>query len=162
LYPSLKTRNIRISNNLFWGIDGAAWNGRGQFLMMTGGAADITVDHNTVLHTGVLFTNNLMAHNEYGVFGDAVGSGTAAIEAFWPGAVVRGNLIAGADARRYPADNFYPGQLAQARFTDAAGGDYRLRPDSPYRRQATDGKDVGCDFDALRAALGPLAQLVFK
>jgi hypothetical protein len=37
-------------------------------------------------------------------------------------------------------------------FVDSARGDYRFKTDSPYRKRATDGKDVGCDFDALSAA----------
>jgi hypothetical protein len=37
---------------------------------------------------------------------------------------------------------------------DRAGGDYRLAPDSPFRRRATDGKDIGCDFDELLEKTG--------
>jgi hypothetical protein len=37
-------------------------------------------------------------------------------------------------------------------FVDFRGGDYRLGPSSPYRRAASDGTDIGVDFDELRAA----------
>ncbi|MBA3320276.1 MAG: hypothetical protein H0T45_02355, partial [Pyrinomonadaceae bacterium] len=117
-HPSQQTKRITISNNLFEDIDGGRWNGRGEFLMMTERAADITVDHNTILHsgnvisvgagphTGFRFTNNLARHNEYGLYGNDVGSGVVAITRYFPDGVVRGNVIAGADANRYPTDNF--------------------------------------------------------
>jgi len=165
-FPSEQTKRITIRNNLFEDIDGGAWNGRGEFLMMTRTAQDITVDHNTILHSGNLisvgegphtgfrFTNNVGRHNEYGIFGNGTGSGTAAITQYFPDGVVRGNAIAGADANRYPTDNFYPWQWGEVGFVDAANGDYRLSASSPYRGRATDGTDIGCDFAALWAAIG--------
>ncbi len=168
-HPSQQAKRLVIRNNLFMGVDGERWKGRGQFLMMTDKAGDVSVDHNTVLHTGMavladsgphgalIFTNNLMAHNEYGVFGSGVGYGAAMLPIYFPRAVFRRNVVAGASPEKYPRDNFYPPVLSSARFVDANGGNYRLRADSPYRGQGTDGKDPGCDFDALNAALGEMA-----
>jgi uncharacterized protein (TIGR03437 family) len=43
-------------------------------------------------------------------------------------------------------------------FVNRPGGNYRLGPTSPYKNGGTDGKDIGCDFDALNAAInGPSA-----
>jgi hypothetical protein len=53
----------------------------------------------------------------------------------------------------YPADNFPPLQLSLVGFVNLAGGDYRLSPISPYKNAGTDGKDVGCDFDALKSKI---------
>ena len=173
-HPSRQTKGVVVSNNLFVGVDGGRFGGRGEFLLITGGAADVTFDHNTVLHTGSIvlagpaphtglrFTNNLAAHNEYGITGDSTGSGMATLSRYFPGAVVRRNLIAGARAELYPADNFYPPTLASAGFTDAAAGDYRLRAGSAYKGKGTDGKDPGCDFDALAAAMGQTAEQLFR
>ena len=44
--------------------------------------------------------------------------------------------------------------LAAVGFVDLPGGDYRLSGASAYRRAATDGTDVGADFQALSAATG--------
>jgi hypothetical protein len=71
---------------------------------------------------------------------------------YFPGSEVRRNVLVGGDGSLYPADNFYPPKLLKVGFVDSARGDYRFKNDSPYRKRATDGKDVGCDFDALSAA----------
>jgi hypothetical protein len=84
--------------------------------------------------------------------GDSQSPGARTVEAFFPGGLFRGNVIAGAAERLYPRGNFYPPTLAAVGFADASAGDYRLRPSSPFRARATDGKDVGCDFAALEAA----------
>jgi hypothetical protein len=167
-WESNQVRNIRIVNNLFEDIDGKAWGGNGYFLQIAQ-AADVVVDHNTILHSGSItnaywgptsgfvMTNNVMAHNTYGMAGGGVGNATIAM--YFPGAIVRRNVIAGADAGRYPQDNFYPARLDDLKFVDRAGGNYRLAATSRYRGRGTDGKDVGCDMDAIMAALGPSTQL---
>ena len=50
-------------------------------------------------------------------------------------------------------NNFLPLLLSLVGFVDLAGGDYRLAPTSPYKNAGTDGKDVGCDFDALKSKI---------
>ncbi|HEV7891019.1 MAG TPA: hypothetical protein VGP08_10280 [Pyrinomonadaceae bacterium] len=157
-------RRVVIANNLFDDVSGARWDGDGAFLKIGRSADQVTVDHNTVLHTGnitkawgepnagFVFTNNLLSHNEYGVMGDGQSPGLRTIETYFPGAVFRGNVFAGAEARLYPAGNYFPPKLLDARFKDEAVGDFRLLSSSPFRGRATDGKDVGCDFAALEAA----------
>ena len=56
-----------------------------------------TVDHNTILHTGniitaygtanagFIFTNNIAAHNEYGVMGDSSSVGNPTLDRYFPG-----------------------------------------------------------------------------
>ncbi len=163
LQASQRTSRIRIADNLFEDIDGAKYGGQGSFLTIGEGAADVVIDHNTVLNsgniitaygkptTGFVFTNNIAAANQYGIHGDGQGTGNAAIAAFLPGAVLRGNVLAGAQASQYPADGFYPGAIGDVRFTSAPTGNYRLAADSPFRAKATDGKDVGANVDALPA-----------
>jgi hypothetical protein len=157
-------RRVRIANNLFDDVSGERWAGDGAFLKIGQSADHVTVDHNTVLHTGnitkaygdpclnFVFTNNLLAHNEYGLMGDGQSPGARTVETFFPGGLFRGNVIAGAAERLYPRGNFYPPALDAARFADPSAGDYRLQPSSPFRTRATDGRDVGCDFTALEAA----------
>jgi hypothetical protein len=66
-----------------------------------------------------------------------------------------GNILAGANSRYYPANNFYPAQAREIGFTDSAAGDYRLADHSSYKGAATDGRDAGADIDqVLRATEG--------
>jgi hypothetical protein len=51
----------------------------------------------------------------------------------------------------YPADNTFVGTLGHVGFVNAAGGDYELQPTSPFKRGATDGTDVGVNFDLMDA-----------
>ncbi len=106
---------------------------------------------------GFRFTNNVTVHNAYGLFGSGAGYGTAAIVAYFPDAVIASNVLAGGQASRYPAGNFFPSvtQL-MADFTDAAQGNYRLNSRSAYRRAARDGTDLGVNFDQLNRALAGL------
>jgi hypothetical protein len=173
-YPNIpvQTNRITIKNNLFDDI-GGSW-GDGRFLQLTsgGGPDDMTVDHNTIIHTGTVivldsgpqarfvFNNNLMSHNAYGIIG--VGSmgggiGSVALNAYAPGNVFRRNVIAGANQSQYPTDNFYPASISSAAFMNGGAGNYRLSSGSPYRNAGTDGKDIGCDFDQLNAAMAGTA-----
>ncbi|HKG14357.1 MAG TPA: hypothetical protein VKB12_13600, partial [Pyrinomonadaceae bacterium] len=166
IQPSRRGRGVKIVNNLFVDIDGRRWGGDGEWIKICD-MPDVTVDHNTVLHTGSLvlvygpastgfvFTNNVARHNSYGVIGQDHGPGSETLRAFMPGAVFRRNVVAGASEGYpyfYPADNFYPSELMKAGFANFAGGDYRLAAASPYRGRATDRADVGCDMEALEAA----------
>jgi hypothetical protein len=95
-----------------------------------------------------------MAHNDYGVFGGGQSPGNLSLSVYFPNAVFRKNLIAGANGDLYPQDNLYPPSLAAAKFMNAARGDYRSAQNSPLKRRGTNGTDIGCDIEALRAALG--------
>ncbi|MCP9493807.1 MAG: hypothetical protein MSG64_05045 [Pyrinomonadaceae bacterium MAG19_C2-C3] len=157
-------RRIRFANNLFDDV-GGEWGGNGNFLLITQ-ADDITLDHNTIFHTGsfaypyaevpmsgFVMTNNLAAHNDYGIIGEGYGIGNIGISHYFPNATVRRNVLAGGSAGRYPADNFFPQTLDDVGFNDRANGDYRLSPSSRYRTAGTDGKDLGCEWDALERAM---------
>ena len=168
---SPRGRRIKITNNLF--DMGTDWlGGDGCFMKLGDGADDITVEHNTILQLGsivkawgppgknLVFRNNLARHNEYGFFGDSVGSGTAALKTYFPGAIFTGNLMTKESGAQwnvdtiYPAGNFFPETLDKVGFVNRAAGDYRLSASSPYRGTGAGGLDLGCDFDALNAALG--------
>jgi hypothetical protein len=172
---AILTRRVTIANNLFYDLDYDKWGGDGAFLKIGVGADSVTVDHNTVDHKGnitkawgtplskFVFTNNLLAHNAYGVMGDSQSPGFGTLNNYFPGYSFNRNVIAGDSVyvsnheRWYPANNFYPEQFDGVGFIDRAGGNYRLKPSSPYVNSATDGKAVGCDLDALNAALTGVA-----
>ncbi|HZI17548.1 MAG TPA: hypothetical protein VEY09_03045 [Pyrinomonadaceae bacterium] len=165
LRPSQTTRRIKVVNNLFDEIDGRRYGGHGLFVLLLGGEG-VEMAHNTVFQSqhiilasgrvtsGFVFRDNLVMHNDYGVFGDDAGVGPPAFARYMPGAVFKGNLLVGApNPSIYPPGNYFPPSLGAAGLTAPSGGDYRVSPASPFRRRASDGTDPGCDFDALEAAM---------
>jgi len=54
----------------------------------------------------------------------------------------------------WPSGNFFPSNASAVQFVnynDGNGGNYRLKPTSPYRKAGTDGKDLGADVSAILA-----------
>jgi len=169
LHPSQPTQRILIQNNLFEDISTTTWNGTGTFFQLGDGGSDVVIDHNTVLQSGnmitatyssapvpassFVFTNNIVPHNQYGVFGDyGVGIDAVAINAYFPGSSFARNVIVGGPASSFPDGNFFPAALSAVGFVSLATRNYALAPGTPYVRAGTDGKDVGVDFAALAAA----------
>jgi hypothetical protein len=170
-------RRVKISDNLIYAVDSKAWGGNGLFLLIGNAPAELVVEHNTVIQTGnvitvyggtrespaavdrFVFRNNITLHNTNGIIGASLGVGTDTLTAFFPGATVVRNVMAGGRESRYPGDNLFPDSDRFARqFVDYAQQDYRLRRDSEFRRAATDGADLGVNFVALFRALGPYAR----
>ena len=123
---------LTFRNNLIV-TDKAAWGGNGRPFFLSNEPTDVTIDHNTVIHTGnsflygalgkkwpyqdppllaaipagpthgLVFTNNLTLNGTYGIIAENVGT---PIETLFPGAVIAGNVIGGAttkDLARYDA-----------------------------------------------------------
>jgi hypothetical protein len=173
--PSRQLRGLVIRNNLVTDITAATWGGTGIFLQIGDEAADVHVEHNTVMHsghvvsayggtpaaprvsTGFRFVGNLARHNAYGIYGNAVGTGNPAIATYFPGGVVTGNVLAGGSAAAYPAGNAFPTvEFLMTQFENAAADDYRLIAGSTLRALAQG--VPGVDFDELQRALaGPAA-----
>jgi hypothetical protein len=162
--PSEQVKRILIRNNLLFDVNSSIWGGDGNFLKITE-TANVTVNHNTVIqnsriitaygvaNTGFTYINNLTMHNKYGVKGDSYATGTATLNAYFPGYVFRRNVLVGGSSSRYPTDNFFPATITDVGFLDLAGGNYRLSSASPYRNRGTDSRDIGADINAIQAAL---------
>ncbi|MBI2358768.1 MAG: hypothetical protein HYV04_07650, partial [Deltaproteobacteria bacterium] len=171
-YPSRQTKRILIKNNFFEDVGGARWGGeeyrRGTLFQIVSGTADIVIDHNTALqtgkiiiaegspHSGFVYQNNVTLHNHEGVLGAGTGTGIPTLKAYFPGAVVRRNVIVGGDRARYPRDNFFPASLAKVGFVDPVAGKFFFADSSPYRRAGTERKDPGVDFTKLNFPGGVL------
>jgi hypothetical protein len=115
---SQRATGLRVIKNLFDNITG-------RFITMSG-YYNATFEHNTHTQggnimslynepsTGFVYRNNVTVRNPngFGIFGDGSGEGNPAIAAYLPGGVIEGNVIAGATARNYPANNHYPADLS--------------------------------------------------
>ena len=164
IYPSQRTNHITVSNNLFDDLTAATWGSGSRPFIIGDGPDTVTIDRNTVISTNsaviwlyggsatapkavtnAVITDNMAAHNSYGIMGSSFASGLATINAYLPGAIVNGNVLAGGTASRYPTGNFFPTVAAwRAEFVDYAQGDYHLVPQSPYTGR-------GADIDAITA-----------
>ena len=166
-HPSQPTRRIAIRNNLFIDLGGKRWGGEGRLFQIIDGTSSVVIDHNTAIHIGniiaaegpphhgFVFTDNIVAHNTYGIAGTDVGTGARALDALFPGAIVRRNVIVGGSSAEYPRDNFFVRSWEQVKFEDLAQGRVRLTDASPFRRAGLDGTDVGVDDSALMRGLRP-------
>jgi hypothetical protein len=160
---SNQTRAITIRNNLFVDID-MRWGGNGYFLQLTDGPRDITVDHNTIIQDeaygiiqvegpqilGLVFTNNVVRHGQYGIIGRDHAPGNDTISAFFPAAQIVGNVIADADPGRYPRGNRFPSFAEfKSQFIAYDDGDFRLKPASPWTASSTDGVLPGANLSTV-------------
>lgn len=147
-------RRLTIRNNVFEDIDGKKWDGGGHFMKVTAWDG-LTVENNTILQKGnitvaygdpvkaFVFRRNIVFENEYGFFGDALGSGQRAIDKYFPGGLVSGNVIFGGRKETYRDPNIFLAGLSALGFRDPPRGDYRLPAESPYRKPLP----VGADLD---------------
>lgn len=171
--PSGQARAIRIIGNLVHDVDGSEWGGNGAFLLLGDGPRDIVVANNTVLQSGNVvsayggppdrptpifdftFRDNIVRHNRYGIHGADHGVGNDTIDAYFPGATITRNVMAGGPSYAYPPGNFFPpGEELESQFVDASSGDYRLVSGSPYARSGTSGGAIGADVALVRKLAG--------
>lgn len=167
-------RRVAIRNNLIESVNGNP-NGQGIFLQLLRGTEDVTVDHNTIFNSGnfvmldeekhqrLTVTNNIARHNYYGVFGNGGYLGTTGLDRYVSNWTFARNVLAGADASRYPRDNFYPVRIDPTIFVNFEAGDYRLSPGTKgYKGRGANGKDIGCDIDQLISAMASVAIMTVK
>ena len=155
LNPSQRASGLQIVNNLFTGISN-------RFFTMTA-YNNVTLSHNTHFQGGnimmlygepsssFVYTDNITNRDPkgYGIFGDSVGEGNAALARYVPGHSIKRNIFVGASAGQYPPNNAYPATLDEVGFQDYRAGNYRLTPKSKFKGTATDKTDPGCQLDRL-------------
>ena len=168
VHPSQQTSRVQVSNNLFEDV-GGAW-GPGVLFAMNDDTLDVHIIHNTSLqtgnivfsdgrpHSGFVYSDNIASQNAYGIIGTNTGVGNGTLDVYFPGAVMRKNVLIGAPAAAYPSDNFFPATLGDVDFVDTMAQDYRLASDSKFRLAGDDGKDIGVDMEELCAALKAYGQ----
>ena len=168
--PSAQANNITIRHNQFSDF-GKSYGGNGYFVYVIDQPLNVTVDHNTIVSNdgaGVImadkraainfvFTNNVMRHNTYGIFGSGYSAGLTTIARYFPDGRFERNVLAGGSAAKYPAGNLFPTVAAfESHFVDHAGGDFALVPGADWAQAGTDGEDLGANINALRVLDGDI------
>ncbi len=171
IQSSQQMRRVQIANNVVYDID-SSWGGAGIFLQVGNSPGDVVVEHNTAINSGTVvnvygtkngapwiidgfvYRDNLSRHNTYGVFGDSRGFGQGALNAYFADLIFARNVLAGGDANRYPAGNYFPSVADfDAGFVNVAGEDFTLTAGNPFRTLGTDGTAVGADVPRVTAAV---------
>ena len=102
---------------------------------------------------GFIFRNNIVAEGAGGVKGAGTAAGAPTLDFHAPGYIFQGNVIVGSGPGSYPGKNFVLGDWKKVKFEDAEHGNFRLAPESKYRKASTDGKDPDADMDVLQKAI---------
>ncbi len=143
---------IKFENNVFEDIGGkwGATDKTGRLFQVTA-LDDLCFDHNTMLHTSnnILFaygtvSNIIMTNNISQWFDGFQGTTFGGWEK---------NVFVGGKAAGFSVSNYFPAAISNINFVNFANGDYHLASNSIYKNAGTDGKDIGCDINALNAAI---------
>jgi hypothetical protein len=172
-HPSGPTRGIQVVNNIFYDIDARQWGGTGAFALIGDGPSNVTIERNTVSQSGnilmayggskgapraaegFVFRGNVIRHNNYGVHGTDRAPGRDSLDAFFPGAVFTGNVVAGGQARLYPEGNaFIDAAEFDRLFVKPTDGDFRPAPGQLLARPAA--PKAGADVEAILAVVPDL------
>ncbi|MBK8855953.1 MAG: T9SS type A sorting domain-containing protein [Saprospiraceae bacterium] len=173
-YSITPANRILLRHNLAEDINGNIWGGDGRTLQVLGGVHHLTVDHNTFINPkggtfinadganfpneNFIYRNNITSNGVYGLHGSGKGIGNPALNFYFPEAQFHHNVLTdgktsnGGSPANYPADNYFPGPMADIGFKDfnsGLGGDYSLLPGSLFSDAGSDGLDIGADMEVL-------------
>jgi hypothetical protein len=166
-HPSIGLNRALVQNNLWDDIDSSTYGGDGrdfQYVYGAPGGTDLKIDHNTSTMaqnaswtlgdtakygTNTVFTNNIVAHGTYGVFGGGQGEGQVALDFYLVSYTFDHNAIfGGGTPSKYPPNNFFPATQNDVGFAS----DFSLTSTSSLKGAGNDGKDVGADIPGVLAA----------
>jgi hypothetical protein len=176
-YSIIHTNHILVRNNLIEDLNGNNWGGDGRSLQVLNGVHHLTVEHNTFINPlggtfvnadgpnfpneNFIYRNNITSNGVYGLHGSGKGIGNPALNFYFPGAQFHHNVLTdgkasnGGTASNYPAENYFPGPMADIGFQAfnlGIGGDYRLLAGSTFSGAGSDGLDIGADMEAVEMA----------
>lgn len=164
VYSSATMKRVQVVNNLFENLDSKKFGADGRFITISGGE-DISVVNNTVFHDGnvitahgdasrrFVFRNNIFSNNNYGFVGDGI-IGKGVFAKYLPDATIADNVFV--NGKNIPKNEIYvPPRNALVDSFNSIGfmnwqaGNYRLMTISKFKSNGANGKDFGCDIDAL-------------
>jgi hypothetical protein len=110
-----------------------------------------------------VFTNSIVTSGERPITSTTGGQDNCSFQALrlapkdamsncFSGLTFKNNLIIG-EKSGWPGENFTAKDIESVGFANVKVGDYRLRPDSRYRKAGSDGKDLGADVEAVNRAV---------
>ncbi|MEP7000309.1 MAG: hypothetical protein ABI969_07505, partial [bacterium] len=162
-FPTGQTRRIAIVDNVFANINVGEFNGDGRGFATFGTPMEVVIAHNTMMsptnsafvfgpaHSRVMSFSahdNIVGGGNYGILGDNF-IGAAAFANYAPGGTFLGNVMIGPrPGTQYPPGNAYPASAAEVGF-DMTSGNFRLAPNSRFKRAGTDGRAPGANVDSL-------------
>jgi hypothetical protein len=166
---SAQSHNILVQNNLF--MPNPVYTGTYHHAKFAAvyESYNLEILHNTMIgnrshiltsdtaNVGLTLRDNIVNNGEYGL---GCLTSPPKLATCWPNLRMDRNVIFDnrsdrAQSLSNPGTQWYPSSTSAIRFVDPANGNYRLSPASPYKDKATDGKDIGVDFDALNRAMSP-------
>jgi hypothetical protein len=167
-FPTGQTRRIAVVDNVFANINVPQFEGDGRGFATFGTPMEVLIAHNTMMsptNSAFIFgpagsrVMNFSAHDNivgggaYGLFGDNY-IGAAAFANYAPNGTFRGNVMIGPRAgTQYPQGNAYPATAGDVGFVDLAGENFRLAPNSRFKRPGTDGREPGANVDSLEVMI---------
>ena len=164
IHSSRQTSRIAIVNNVFADI-GGTW-GHGRLFQLLDGTRDVVIDHNTAFqtggalsggdrrpHAGFVFQNNIVLAGPHGISGSKMAHGGPAVERYFPGAIIRRNVIIGGDSGGFPGDNVFPKRIDDLGPAPEQFGAPFRQLSSRYAGIATDGGDPGARLQRGDSAL---------
>ncbi len=156
-------RRARVENNLFEDIDGRWGDTYGRLFIVNDYTDQVTIQHNTALNSNSAVFSNSGGNTNFvvrdNIFRRDVSSGLSpgdvTLNTYFPDAAWANNAQIAGEPSSYLShpNNYFPSDETAVGFVNPAGGDYHLSETSRYKGKATDGKDMGCDFDALEKAM---------
>ncbi len=167
-HRSKTSQRLLFRNNLLEDINPGRFGGDGRLLQLLSPRRPITelvLERNTMLHTGrgntfltfgsksnvvqdFVYRDNLVTRGQYGIHGSR-GMGRPGLDCYCGAYEFTNNLIVGTGGMKdWPEGNRAANSLADVGFEDVIAGDYRLKPESPFRG----GTGPGADMDTLRGA----------
>ena len=163
-FPAIPVSRVRFDNNLWLDVS-TTWSSQFARLFQvasnTNQLTAIKFYHQTGFADNTLITiasgatqqfefgDNIVAHGAFGIKSDDAGDGTPSLNLHMPGWKFAGNVVIGAPSASYPTGNFFPASINDVGFANAAGGDYHLSANSPYKGQGSNSSDPGADIAAL-------------
>lgn len=140
-YPSQTLKRLTITNNLFLGIGGSAYEGSGYFIQVADGES-ITITNNTVFNTGniatfygpvprdFVFKDNIVSHGLYGIHG--LPDVRAAQKMFENNVFVNSQNVSRSDFS-FPDGNTTVSDYRSVGFVNMGANDYRLSGGSKFK-----------------------------